>query len=61
MNQGNTIRFAIAMSLAIVGTLCFMAGYRIPGIGCMMFSGLAWAVFGMSIRNESRPKRARNE
>lgn len=55
--------FAIAMSLAICGTLVFMAGNqtellshnlaRLIGTGLFMFSGLFWALYGMSFRGSS--------
>ena len=55
------ILFIVAMTLAISGTLVFMAGQtqmdmipgnyaRLIGTGCFMFSGVVWCMYGFSYR-----------
>lgn len=58
------ILFSVAMTLAIVGTLVFMAGNqmnlipsnyaRLVGTGCFMFSGLVWVIFGCASRRGTK-------
>ncbi len=65
------ILFAVAMTLALIGTLVFMAGNqmgwissdqtRFIGTGCFMFSGLVWCLYGWSVRWGARDGTSENK
>jgi len=56
------IMFFVAMTLAIIGTLVFMAGNqmgllsgdstRLIGTGVFMFSGLFWCLYALTFKDE---------
>lgn len=72
-----TLCFCIAMSLAIIGTLLFVAGPNrlgvlsenlafLLGMGAYMFSGLFWILFAQAARRKQqwrnvRQRRAREK
>ena len=58
------ILFVVAMTLAIMGTMVFMAGNqeaimpsnyaRVIGTGCFMFSGVVWCLYGFAFRRATK-------